>query len=96
HHLPGLVKPVDTWYHNAVVSSPHFSPNNYCGGVYIHPDCVMLLRPAVRSLLAKDGLLDVLYKYDCGVFISGRMPCQAGVSTASLRNLVRNAGWNSI
>ena len=39
------------------------------------------------TALCSFGLLDVLYKYDCGVFISisGRMPWQAGVFTASLR-----------
>ena len=67
-------------------SNPHFSRTDYCGGEYIRPDCVMLLRPAVRSLLAKDGLLDVLYKYDCGGFISisinSRRPCQACLCAA--------------
>ena len=37
------------------------------------------------TALCSFGLLDVLYKYDCGVFISGRMPCQDSVCTASLR-----------
>ena len=56
------------------------------------------------SIVNWHGLLDVLYEYDYGVFISisGRKPCQAslpvrctqtGVSTASLRKFVRNAGW---
>ena len=38
------------------------------------------------TALCSFGLLDVLHKYDCGVFISisGRMPCQDSVSTASL------------
>ena len=47
---------------------------------------------SVLTALCSVGLLDVLYKYDCGGFTNGRMSCQAGVSTASLRNSVRNAG----
>ena len=45
----------------------------------------MLLQPAVRSLLAKDGLLDVLYEYDYGGFVSvsSRRPCQAGLPDAA-------------
>ena len=36
------------------------------------------------------GLLDVLYKYDCGGL--GRKPCQDGTCDASLRQAMRNAG----
>ncbi len=36
------------------------------------------------------GLLDVLYKYDCGGL--GRKPCQDGPCDASLRQAMRNAG----
>ncbi|MFH1964153.1 MAG: hypothetical protein ABIJ42_01290, partial [Acidobacteriota bacterium] len=57
--------------------SPHFSRTDYCGGEYIRPDSVMLLRPPRRTV-----------EYDCGDL--GRMPCQSGVFTASLRNPVRN------
>jgi len=45
---------------------------------------------SVLTALCSVGLLDVLYKYVCGGL--GRMSCQADVSTASLRNPVRNAG----
>ena len=36
------------------------------------------------------GLLDELYKYDCGGL--GRKPCQDGPCDASLRQAMRNAG----
>ena len=42
---------------------------------------------AFRSL----DLLDLLHEYDCGDL--GRKPCQAGASTASRRQLVRNGHW---
>jgi hypothetical protein len=67
-------------------TNPHFSQGDYCGGGSIRPDYVMLHRPSRRTV-----------KYDCEGL--GRKPCQDGlekppgaVFTASLRNLVRNAG----
>jgi hypothetical protein len=66
--------------------SPHFSQGGYCGGGSIRSDHVMLHRPSRRT-----------DKYDCEGL--GRKPCQDGlekppraVFTASLRNLVKNAG----
>jgi len=41
------------------------------------------------TALCSVGLLDVLCQYDCGGL--SRKPCQAGVSTASLRKPMRNA-----
>lgn len=38
------------------------------------------------------GLLAVLCKYGCRGFINGRMPCQAGAFTASLRELEQYPG----
>jgi len=61
-----------------LTTNPHFSPADYCGDEYIRPDCVMLSRPPRRTV-----------KYDCGSLC--RKPCQAGVFTASLRKLVKNA-----
>jgi len=65
-------------------ANPVIAPNYYCGGGYIQPDCVMLRRSAVRSLLAKVGLLDALYKYDCEGL--RRKPCQAGLPLRSSKS----------
>ena len=48
--------------------------------------CSMSSNTALNSV----GLLDVLYEYDCGGLCFNE-PCQYGISTASLRELVRNA-----
>ena len=78
------------WKNAKIFFNPHFSPADYCGGVYIRPDCVMLYRPPQRTI-----------EYDCGGL--GRKPCQAGpvlrssksiggLSATSLRNPVENEG----
>ena len=65
--------------------NPYFSQTDCCGDGYISPDCVMLLRHPRR-----------IVKYNCAGFINGlNKPCQAGVSTASLRKPVRNTGYKA-